>query len=387
MATLCNYTHYELQNTSGLERQGHGVRFPYNPEFYDRASGLYGPGSIIAWNMLFVSLVINVVYQERPDKTPDRPNFWSGMSAELVTFVAYPVFAATELLVRGVNLIGHQDRASALFCLRDQISFRLQGSGNGKSPQHPLDLANIPPNILSLGQRIVEMTGPLEVCYSYFPLLAFWVTINVSARRPYRSAVTVVLGPGTAYVVLLVFSFHCTLGSFLTGLVLIPSIEGLRLLWRLIAVICIYADTVLAGRAILFLGDWLWTGCLRLRGDQERMAALAPVRQNKKPKDMADFPYGVLVFGGMSYLWIGFLRPGSAWVPDLDVALSEPDQLAAVIAASLSLCYTIYGAVRREHMHPGMEVGDTVELRDSLLPELDSQDEEAPVGSRRINTM
>lgn len=358
MATLCNYTHYELQNTSGLERQGHGVRFPYNPEFYDRASGLYGPGSIIAWNMLFVSLVINVVYQERPDKTPDRPNFWSGMSAELVTFVAYPVFAATELLVRGVKLIGHQDRASALYCLRDQISFKLQGSGNEESPQHPLDLANIPPNILSLGQRIVEMTGPLEVCYSYFPLLAFWVTINVFARRPYRSAVTVVLGAGTAYVVLLVFIFHCTLGSFWTGLVLIPSIEGLRLFWRLLAVICIYADTVLAGRAIFFLGDWLWTGCLRLRGDQERMAALAPVRQNKKPKDnvpedMANFLCGVLVFGGVSYLWIGFMRPGSAWVPDLGVALSEPDQLAAVIAASLSLCYTLYGAVRRRRMHLG----------------------------------
>lgn len=94
----------------------------------------------------------------------------------------------------------------------------------------------------------------------------------------------------------------------------------------------------------------------------------------------------VLLLWVLNDMWLVGMAPNSPWVPDLGVSLSEQDQLAALIAASLSLFYTLYGAVRRR-MHPGTEVGDAVELHDSLLPEQNSQDVEAVVGSRRISTM
>lgn len=392
--TLCNYTHYELQNTSGLERQGQGVLFPYNPEFYDRASGLYGPGTIIAWNMLFVSLFINALLPELPDQRTGRQNYWSGMSGELVTFVAYPMFAATDLLVHGIQLFGHENRASDLLCLR--IPFERtphQGVRDAKYRRNPLDLANIPPDILSLGQRVVELTGPLDVTYSSFPL-AWWIMLALESRAqakaqaPKRAAATMFMGASMTYVLFLVFIFHCTLGSFSTSVFLIPFTETMRLSLKISVVMIVMADLIAAGGAMLFLGYGLWTGCLWLRGDRERTAAMG-----QGPKDFFSPVVGIsvavmgLFLWVLNDMWLVGMSPNSPWVPDLGVSLSEQDQLAALIAASLSLFYTLYGAVRRRRMHPGTEVGDTVELHDSLVPEQNSQDVEAVVGSRRVSTM
>ncbi|KAK0740448.1 hypothetical protein B0T18DRAFT_417977 [Schizothecium vesticola] len=390
MASLCNYTHPELQNTSGLERQGHGVLFPYNPEFYDRASGLYGPGTIIAWNMLFVSLLINAFFPEFPDTMPGRHNFWSGMSGELVTFVAYPMFAATDLLVHGIQLTTHQHRALVLRCLRNPSGNSLQGVRDVEYPQQPLDLADIPPDILSLGQRIVEVTGPLDVSYSSFPLLASWIMVTSGTLSPKCSAASLFLRAGTTYIVLLVFIFHCTLGSFSTGVLDIPLVEIVRLLWKAVGVVVIMADLIVAGGMILGLFRWCLTPRLRVRGDLER---IAPTPQDGKPEDNLCYAApGAALIGlalwAMNTQWLGALRPNSPWVPDLGVSVSEQDQLAALIAASMSLCCTLYCAVRRIHTDPRTEeVGDTVELHDSLLPERDSHDVEALVGARRISTM
>lgn len=389
MATFCNYTHYELQNTSGLERQGHGLLFPYNPEFYDRASGLYGPGTIIAWNMLFVSLVINAVFKERPDKTPDRPNFWSGMSAELVTFVAYPVFAATDLLVHGIQLFGHENRASALLCLRDpNENTHKQSARNTEYRQHPLDLANIPPDILSLGQRVVELTGPLDVTYSSFPL-AFWTVValetRVHAQARKRAAATMFVGASMAYVLLLVFIFHCTLGSFSDGVFFISFTETMRLSFKISAVMIVMGDLIVAGVAMLFLATYCpWIASLWLRDDWEKPPAFVP-KDIFSPAGLGAVVLGLMLWT-LNDKWLVGMAPNSPWVPDLGVALSEQDQLAALIAASFSLCYTLYSVVGRR-LRRGTEVGETVELQESLLPERDSQDEEALVGSRRVSTM
>lgn len=397
MASLCNYTHPELQNISGLERQGHGVLFPYNPEFYARASGLYGPGTIIAWNMLFISLFINAVYQEYPDYPQHRHNFWSGMSGELVTFVAYPMFAATDLLVHGAQLIGHENRALVLRCLRDPSeNFFDQGGDGIEYPQHRLDLANIPPDILSLGQRVVEITGPLDVTYvSFFPL-AFWTIVTLAEQPPNGvAAATIFTGVGTIYVMLLSFIFHCTLGSFSIGIFFIPILETVRLIWRGLGVVLIVVDVIAAGGVMLFSGYWLWIGCLWLRGDRGRAAASAPVGQDGKPEESPWYSIpGIVIIGLFIWVlntqWFDTLRPTSPWVPDLGIAISEQDQLAALIAASLSLAYTVYCAVRKIRMEPGTEVGDTVELQNSLLPGREAHDVEAPSlseGARRVSTM
>ncbi|KAK1834543.1 hypothetical protein QBC39DRAFT_328120 [Podospora conica] len=353
MATLCNYTSPGLFNTSGLERQGHGVLFPYNPEFYDLTSGLYGPGTIIAWNLLFVSLVVNSNPPENGSGA--QISFWAGMSGELVAFVAYPMFAATDLLVRGIRLIGHENRADALYCLRT-LTRGLNAENSQPSllvrdmeyyPQDTVNLADIPPDILSLGQRVVEATGPLDVSYSCFPLLLIWAINNSESvpGRPHRPAVTFFLGAGTAYVFLVVFIFQCTLGDFVNG-------------------------------------DWEMLAALKL------MALEFFKPKDKKPEE-DELSFTALYIGAgfllwwLSVRWFGDWRPTSPWVPDIGVALSEQDQLAAVIAASMSLSYTIYTAWRRVPE----EAGD-VALEENLLRDQSSDGAEAVVmfvGTRRAS--
>lgn len=407
MASICNYCNYtqsELLNASGLGRQGHGVLFPYNPEFYDRASGLYGPGTIIAWNMLFVSLVINAIVSERPDQNPGRHKFWSGMSGELVTFVAYPMFAATDLLVNGIQLIGDENRALVLHCLRNPSENMFErGLRDVDNPQHPIDRADIPPDILSLGQRVVEVTGPLDVSYNSFLPLVGWTlfTLANQAEAPKNTAAVVFMGAGTSYIVLLVFIFHCTLGSFWVGILLTPFKEAARIVWKIFAVQFIMADIMVAGGVILVflvLGSCCFhcitcCRCLPVGDDRETRAAGAPVPQDGNPEEnfwlqtVGGFTVAALFFW-LNLQWFDTLRPVSPWVPDLGIAISEQDQLAALIAASLSLCYTLYCAVKKmDAMDAATEVGDTVELQSSLLPGRDAHDVEALAGARRVSTM
>lgn len=46
MASICDYSNPEWQSTDGLVRQPTGYLFPYNPELYKLASGLYSTGAI-----------------------------------------------------------------------------------------------------------------------------------------------------------------------------------------------------------------------------------------------------------------------------------------------------------------------------------------------------
>ena len=264
-------------------------------------------------------------------------------------------------------------------------------AGDVEYSQHPLDLADIPPDLLSLGQRIVEVTGPLDISYNSLPLLAFWTLLTLATPGPKRSAATWFLGAGTTYVMLLVVIFHCTLESFWFGVFLTPFMEMVRLLWKATGVILIMVDLIAAGVAILILGLWLGPCCLCLRGDRETRAAYkACSPQHEKA---ICFVVLFLVFIGY-YLWLinrqwfDALRSNKSWVPDLGVAVSEQDQLAALIAASMSLCCTLYCTVRRIRTDPpGTEAGETVELHDSLFPERDSHDVEALAGARRVSTM
>lgn len=59
MASICNYSHPELQITRGLERTDQGRLFSNNPEFYDLTSSLYGPGPLVCWFLLLASFVTN----------------------------------------------------------------------------------------------------------------------------------------------------------------------------------------------------------------------------------------------------------------------------------------------------------------------------------------
>jgi hypothetical protein len=165
MTSICNYSHPELQITEGLTRQDSGILFPYNPEFYKLASGLYGPGTIYCWYLLLISVIINWFFHEKDDEGYRRP----GVSNDLLAALAYPTFAATDALIHSLRILRIEYRALAIFCLRFP-KVELTSFGPFNDTQLDLRLP-IPPDIVTLGQHAIDLGGPLPVCYTFMFML------------------------------------------------------------------------------------------------------------------------------------------------------------------------------------------------------------------------
>lgn len=161
MASICNYSHPELQITEGLTRQTSGILFPYNPEFYKLASGLYEPGTIYCWYLLIISVIINWLFHEKDDKGYRRP----GVSNDLLAALAYPAFAATDALIHSLRILRIEYRALAIFCLRFS-KVELNGFGTFNHTRLDLRLPT-PPEIVTLGQHAIDLGRPLPVCYTF----------------------------------------------------------------------------------------------------------------------------------------------------------------------------------------------------------------------------
>ncbi|KAK4142682.1 uncharacterized protein C8A04DRAFT_29636 [Dichotomopilus funicola] len=321
METLCNYTHPDLQNTTALARQPTGTLFPYNPDFYDLASGLYGPGNICTWYFLFASVFLHWLTGPRDADGHTHP----GISADLIAVVAYPVFAATDLLVQGIKMIGTEDRALAIFCVRNPI-VELEGMTDAFTQHEPLDMAGIPEEVVHFGQRVVDITGPLAVCYIFVDVsvvLAISLISEDILREyiPWRPTKMVrrFLFAGYGYVSLLLVVFHFSLGDV-----------GISFFIALYEIIQPFLNAVTFGTTLVFGGAivvGLVTGVVGI------------IRRD--PAMMVD---AAKVVGGMS---IGALFPAFmitmtilnrvAIVPDLAVTITERDQLASLIAGILTL--------------------------------------------------
>lgn len=155
------------------------------------------------------------------------------MSADLVAFIAYTVFAATDLSIQTTSLIGVENQTKALFCLRNPTLWldSYPGYHDVEFSQTPLDLANIPPDILHLGQRLAQITGPLAVCYGctvflyasalgiipYLDRPCSRITGTDSPLRPVPAMIWLPFG-GAAHVSLVLIIFHCSLGDLPTSL-------------------------------------------------------------------------------------------------------------------------------------------------------------------------
>ncbi|KAK3291524.1 uncharacterized protein B0H64DRAFT_247400 [Chaetomium fimeti] len=327
MTSICNYSHPELQISEGLERHGAGVLFPYNPEFYELASGLYGPGSILAWHFLVASVVFHWFYGPRDDQGHTRP----GMSTDLLAVVAYSVFAATDLLVQAINMAGTEHRALAIFCLRHPTSTL---EGFGEFGHTPLRLAEIPPDVVGLGQHVVELTGPLAVSYVFVDvcfLLAISVFSSGGANmvpwRPTAAARTYIL-VGYAYVALALVIFHLGLGSLGISIILFiyEAAQPFLLAFTL-------------GTGIVFGGSTLVLSIVCIAG---------LIRRDR----------GMVLEYAQHVGWcvLASLLPGTtavlvvttraSLIPDLGVTIVERDQLAALLAGLVALVYTVYTVLR-----------------------------------------
>ncbi|KAH7191104.1 hypothetical protein DER44DRAFT_646948, partial [Fusarium oxysporum] len=314
----------ELQITDGLIRQETGRLFPYNPEFYDNATGLYGPGAIYCWYMLLASVFASWFYCR-----PDHDGFMKpGISSDLLGALAYPVFAATDLLVQSIRMLGMDHRAEVIYCLRYPTADQLDSSGSPNTTQ--IDLNHIPADVLELGQHVVDIIGPLTVCCtatSFLLLIIIAFVINcpfMTEWKPKPLACWIIFA-AYGYILLMLIIFHLSLGSIWHSLflvieeILLPFMFGITFLFTAFWFMILITSTVRLSHAV----------AERNRG--EVYMALVGIGTSLLAAPVLAVPFMLIVH------WEGF-----STIPDLGIRVTERDQLATLIVGIFTLAYTIF---------------------------------------------
>ncbi|OAL43948.1 hypothetical protein IQ07DRAFT_260596 [Pyrenochaeta sp. DS3sAY3a] len=308
MSAICSIACHEIQNTANLTRHSSGRSFPYNPEFYDLASSLYGPGTIYCWYMLLVSSVINCTIAEI---------YATGavISADLLAAIVYPMFAATDLMISCLQIQRKWEIHHAIACLR---SVRCLYPYDAK-----YDLQNIPPDILHIGQIAGKITGPLAICYSFFlgPVLAVIYMYPVYYLKMDRCWI-----PSRRLSLVVVIPF-----SYVTCMIIVSHII-IKDIWVILT-------------AELFIV--LMTG-----------AAFGPVWMNvilqtreslKTSTTTERWVYHLVIslnFIASGIVYLRVFRAGIQTTPDQAFPVHDKDQLAPLIAGAATLLFNIYRAVR-----------------------------------------
>ncbi|KAH7211923.1 hypothetical protein DER44DRAFT_659444 [Fusarium oxysporum] len=341
----------KLQITDGLIRQDTGRLFPYNPEFYNNATGLYGPGTIYCWYMLLVSVLASWAFCLADEDGPKKP----GLSNDLLGALAYPVFAATDLVVQSMRMLGMEKRALAIFCLRNPevwLPVNLDLFGPFNTTQ--LDLNHIPPDTVILGQRVVDITGPLTICYSATPFLliliiGFMIDTDYARNWKPKPSARWVVNVAYGYISLMLTIFHFSLGDIGTSFFIALYEAMLPVMLTII-----YLFTAFIGLAFL-------TGII--------MLAWSMIERNYKDTvEALKGLGGCIFFGGMlvvpSMLMIH--RDRSTTIPDLAIRVSERDQLATLIVGAVTLTFTVVDVFRNSFRERHEEEAPDEEMQ--ILP-------------------
>lgn len=343
MTSICNYSHPELQIHDGLVRQQTGSLFPYNPEFYERATGLYGPGAIYCWHLLLASLLINWGFHPRDGDGYKRPP----ISSDFLAVIAFPVFAGTDALICAINLLGTEYRALAIFCIRNPET-ELKYFAEFNNTQ--LDLREIPPDILDLGQRVIDITGSITVCYTFsavFFLLILLVFLDLTNKIRWQPKLWVTLLSYVAYgyVCLCLIIIHLGLGdvtiSFYIFLYegILPFEWSLMLGMTFLAAVGLIGYTFLLVKAIIELDT---------KGTCAALGSLI----------------AMLLYACLPALCIlAIYKQNIRLVPDLAVSVTERDQLATLIVGIATLMFTCYDVLRRLIRDDTRRQGDESEMQ------------------------
>ncbi|KAJ1325291.1 hypothetical protein MN608_10003 [Microdochium nivale] len=224
---LCEYALPERFDTSGLVRQGVGRMFPYHPDIYTLASDYYGPGSLLGWFLLIASFTTMMVLW--PIQTTDSDNRQRRrrkprVTTDLLALIVCAVFAATDVLVQAVSLFGLEHRAVVITCLR--FPHLRQSSPNLLKDGTLLPMsAEMPPELVEYGQKMVAITGPLAVCYIFLAVATAWAVAlhknRPSSQHTYSTSAGVAWEPSVwlvrlvlgaaAYVASCLLAYHLTL--------------------------------------------------------------------------------------------------------------------------------------------------------------------------------
>ncbi|KAF5595661.1 integral membrane protein [Fusarium pseudocircinatum] len=338
------------EDVNGLIRHDTGRLFPYNPEFYSTATGLYGPGTIYCWYMLLVSVLISWALCLADEDGPKKP----GLSNDLLGALAYPVFAATDLVVQSMRILGMEERALAIFCLRNpEVNLDLFGPFNTTQ----LDLNHIPPDTVILGQRVVDITGPLTICYFATPFLlilivGFMIDAGYARNWNPKPSARWVVNVAYGYISLMLTVFHFSLGDIGTSL-LIALYEAMLP----VMLTFIYLFTA-------FIGLTFLTGII--------MLVWSMIKKNYKDAvEALKALGGCIFFAGMlvvpSMLMIH--RDRSTTIPDLGIRVSERDQLATLIVGVVTLTFTVVDVFRNFYRERHREEVTDAEMQ--MLPATD----------------
>lgn len=317
--------------SGGLTRHGGGTLFPYNPEFYTMTTGFYSPGTIYAWYLLMASVILNWAFCEKNEEGLQEP----GISTDFLAVVAYPAAAATDGLIHGMRILHTEYRALAIFCLRFP-GVELTGFGVTFN-QTQLDLNEIPPNVLSLGQHALDLTGPLTVTYTFtfvmfLYVLIRWLSYEQDFWGPWKpSDWAQRLADGAyAYVVFVLTIFHLSLGDWAISFIMIMYHSFLPFMFLIL-----FASAIFFGlgfvASIAMMAEYAWK-----RNGEKCLEGLKMF--------LVSGVMGAMIPGLM--IWITYVQD-IRFVPDLAIEVTERDQLAALIVGIITLGWTVFEIVRR----------------------------------------
>lgn len=393
MTSLCDYAHPERYDTTVLERQGVGKMFPYHLDMYKEASDLYGPGSLLAWYLLISSFTLTCAFWPittinsagNEQRRLRRPR----ITADLLAIVLYAVFAATDVLIQAVALLGLENRVGVITCLRfphlDHRSEYLDDGDVDPSTLPPLP-AELPPELLEYGQKIISITGPLPICYIALVVTTAWFFTwrafrpGATLNRTYRAREEVTWNPSpgvvrlvlamAAYVALCLVAYHLMLGNtYASGL-----LGFLELCWPCwVAATCgaIIGIVILVTVAIWLVGsNMMWYIGNML---DESSAA----RGGEPPLDTNSiFGFLFAAFGGLSVfsclLFLAFTMTDVSLLTDLGKPLTERGQLASLLVGVATTSYSSYDVFRvegRRWWRNRATANAAVELTDLLAEE------------------
>ncbi|CAF3637370.1 unnamed protein product [Fusarium graminearum] len=301
---------------------------PWGKASNHRWSWLYGPGALYCWYLLLASVLMHWFFCYVNDLTPD-------FSSDLLGALAYPVFATTDLLLQSVRMMGKDDRALAIYCLAFPDSLIW---GSHSFSDTPLDMNNIPPEVLDLGQRVIDIIGPYRVSWTaglFLYVLLFGLRRSgISSESKYTSTRSpyLVMRVALCYILLSLIIFYFSIAD--------PGMGWTLFFWE-------------GSRQAMLIGTWIFTALLImvvLLSMTRLVQTLGKGRNAETKEILHSIMWGFLPGAAVMAVAFGLIMYfGMTIVPDVAIQLTERDQLATLMVgivtwvyAMLDVCYCYF---------------------------------------------
>lgn len=328
--SVCWYT---ANITSFLSTPVGARKFPQNPEFYELASDLYGPGSFYCWYLLGISAALK----------RDRRDNSLRVSADLYAVILYPVFAAFDLFIQTVRLWKTPGLAEAISCLQMDPFFmsREEEPSPELVEQLPfqVDLQNVPPEVLELGQKAIALLGPLVLCYTLTNSVVVYMYAMMGTGDPEEgreptvtcSRAVSLLEATFGFVSILLVVFHFSLDRVGTSISIWWLEVGRQVLYM--TGITMWSSVFLVWLPVLFIVQ-----SFKKRAKENRDSEV-----NKPKRWYLRVAHACLRSLTITLSFVAGNRFSLyKLVPDVGVSVTEKGQLFTLMGGSLALAHSFY---------------------------------------------